>query len=110
MKTARAIAILFGLVATTTVFAAGRSAQAANTRADGAPLFKEHCSMCHLGEAAKGNPAPTTGVLSQKSQEEILRALESGAMVIYGNRMTGVERRAVAAFLSSDTSNSTTLA
>jgi polyvinyl alcohol dehydrogenase (cytochrome) len=109
MRTARATAILFGLVAATTVFAAGTSAQAAKAGTDGAALFKEHCSMCHLGEAAKGNTAPTTAVLSQKSQEEILRALESGAMVIYGNRMTGVERRAVAAFLSSNTSNTTTL-
>lgn len=109
MRMARATAILFGMVAATTVFAVGASAQAAKAGTNGVALFKEHCSMCHLSEAAKGNTAPTTAVLSQKSQEEILRALESGAMVIYGNRMTGAERRAIAAFLSSDTSNSTTL-
>jgi polyvinyl alcohol dehydrogenase (cytochrome) len=110
MRMAGAAAILFGLVAAAAVFAAGASAQAVKTGTDGAALFKEHCSMCHLGEAAKGNPAPTTAVLSQKSQEEILRALESGAMVIYGNRMASAERHAVAAYLSSNTSNSASLA
>jgi polyvinyl alcohol dehydrogenase (cytochrome) len=110
MRMPGAAAILFGLVTAATVFAAGASAQTVKAGTDGAALFKEHCSMCHLGEAATGNPAPTTAVLSQKSQEEILRAVESGAMVIYGNRMASAERHAVAAYLSSNTSNSANLA
>ena len=66
--------------------------------------------MCHISGGAKGNAAPPIEVLAQKTQEEILRALESGAMVIYGNRMSSAERRAVAAFLSSNTANSAALA
>jgi len=84
------------------IFAGSAVAQAPP---DGEALFKTHCATCHLGAPAANSQAPTTAVLAQKSQEEILRALESGPMVIYGNRMSEVERRAVAAFLSSNTAS-----
>jgi polyvinyl alcohol dehydrogenase (cytochrome) len=84
-------------------------AASAQVRPDGATLFKEHCSMCHVSGGAKGSAAPAIEVLAQKTREEILRALESGAMVIYGNRMSSAERRAVAAYLSSKTSDSAQL-
>jgi polyvinyl alcohol dehydrogenase (cytochrome) len=87
-----------GLVLEACLLAARASAQAAP---DGTALFKEHCSMCHISGDAKGNQAPQIAVLAQKTQEEILQALESGPMVIYGNRMSEAQRHAVAAFLTS---------
>jgi polyvinyl alcohol dehydrogenase (cytochrome) len=114
----RGMAMMAGLIAAAAIcagsvaapFGSAQDKQAsAQSRPDGAGLFKEHCSMCHVSGGAKGNQAPATEVLAQKSQEEILRALESGAMVIYGNRLSKTERRAVAAFLSSDTATSAAL-
>ncbi len=102
MTIVRATAIIAALLATG-ICAVSAAAQEAQAKPDGAALFKEHCSMCHVSGGAKGSQAPATEVLAQKSQEEILRALESGPMVIYGNRMVEAERRAVAAFLSSNT-------
>jgi len=74
------------------------SAQAAP---DGAALFQQHCAACHAGAAAAASRAPTRAVLAEKTQQEILQTLESGAMVIYGNQMNEAERRAVAGFLTS---------
>lgn len=104
MRIARTIAIVAALL----IGAAGicAAAQEVPARPDGAALFKEHCSMCHVSGGAKGNQAPATEVLAQKTQEEILRALESGPMVIYGNRINEAQRRAIAAFLSSKTGDS----
>ena len=73
---------------------------------NGQALFQAHCAMCHNDAATGANRAPSPAVLGGKTQEEILRALESGAMVIYGNRMTEAERKAIAAFLSSEPGNS----
>jgi polyvinyl alcohol dehydrogenase (cytochrome) len=76
---------------------------------DGGALFKEHCAMCH-GAAQGSSPAmpqivpgraPTPAVLAEKTQQEILQTLESGAMVVYGNQLNEAQRRAIAAFLSS---------
>jgi polyvinyl alcohol dehydrogenase (cytochrome) len=104
------MAMMAGLIAAAGICALGAAAQASTqTKPDGAALFKEHCSMCHISGGAKGSQAPATEVLAQKTQEEILRALESGPMVIYGNRMGEAERRAIAAFLSSNTSTSAAL-
>jgi polyvinyl alcohol dehydrogenase (cytochrome) len=116
MRLARVIAVVIGLIGAAGICTGGAMAQAgaatpvAQAAPNGAALFKEHCSMCHISGGAKGNAAPPIEVLAQKTQEEILRALESGAMVIYGNRMVEVERRAVAAYLSSNSSNSAALA
>jgi len=72
---------------------------------DGAALFREHCAMCHEGAAAGAGRAPTTALLAEKTREEILQALESGAMTVYGNRLsTEADRKAIAAFLSSKSS------
>ncbi len=106
MKAAEQVLRVIGLLLAPCIFAASAAAQAAP---DGAALFQEHCSMCHISGGAKGNQAPAIEVLAQKTQEEILRALESGPMVIYGNRMSEAERRAIAAFLSSNTSTSAAL-
>ncbi|HTX16623.1 MAG TPA: c-type cytochrome, partial [Candidatus Baltobacteraceae bacterium] len=74
------------------------SAQAAP---DGAALFQQHCAACHATAATTLSRVPNRAVLAEKTQQEILQTLESGAMVIYGNQMNEAERRAVAAFLSS---------
>ena len=68
---------------------------------DGAELFKEHCSTCHQATPTGDGRVPATTTLAQKTQEEIMQAMESGPMTIYGNRLLSVERRAIAAFLSS---------
>ena len=102
MKLERATLRIIGLLLALGVASSRSSAQAPP---DGAALFKEHCAMCHEGAAAGAGRAPTTALLAEKTREEILQALESGAMVIYGNRMsTEAERKAVAAFLSSKSS------
>jgi len=83
---------------------AGRAAGQAAP--NGEALFKGHCAMCHNDAATGPNRAPAPAVLATKTQEEILRALESGAMVIYGNRVTEAERKAIAAYLSTNPGNS----
>jgi len=94
------------------LLALGNFAQRAAGQAapDGAVLFKHHCAMCHNDAASGPNRAPSPAVLAGKTQEEILRALESGAMVIYGNQLSEAERKAIAAYLSSNPGNSGALA
>jgi polyvinyl alcohol dehydrogenase (cytochrome) len=99
----RATLIITGVLLAMCTFTAGAAAQAAP---DGEALFKDHCAACHQSASAGGGRAPTPAVLAQKSREEIVRAMESGTMFIYGNRMSAADRRAVAAFLSSNTSSS----
>jgi polyvinyl alcohol dehydrogenase (cytochrome) len=106
MSLARNTLRILSLLSVAAISTASAHAQAAP---DGAALFQAHCATCHQGAAAAGNRAPTPAELAQKSREEILRALESGPMVIYGNRMSQVERRAVAAFLSSNTASTAAL-
>jgi polyvinyl alcohol dehydrogenase (cytochrome) len=84
---------------------------------DGPALFKEHCATCHVsaagaaaGAAAEAGRIPSLETLRAKTQEEVLRALESGPMVIYGNRITEAERRAIAAYLTPKTGDSAVLA
>jgi polyvinyl alcohol dehydrogenase (cytochrome) len=96
-------ALILGLLAHLAIFAEAVAGQAAP---DGQALFAEHCAMCHQNAPAGANRAPSPEVLAGKTREEIMRALESGTMVIYGNRMSSAERRAIAAFLSSNTANS----
>jgi polyvinyl alcohol dehydrogenase (cytochrome) len=97
VKTTLAL-IAFALLLALLIAAPLASAQA---RPDGAALFQQHCATCHAGTAASTSRAPSRAVLAEKTQQEILQTLESGAMVIYGNQMNEAERRAVAAFLSS---------
>jgi polyvinyl alcohol dehydrogenase (cytochrome) len=80
----------------------------AQTPPNGEALFDTQCATCHQSTSPGDSRAPTPAALAQKSREEIVRALESGTMTIYGNRMSAVERRAVAAFLSSNEVSSAT--
>ncbi len=102
MKNPGTAARVFGLL-----LGIGALVQSAIAQApSGQALFEAHCAMCHSDRATGANRAPSPAVLAGKTQEEILRALESGVMVIYGNRLTEVERKAVAAYLSSNPGNS----
>jgi polyvinyl alcohol dehydrogenase (cytochrome) len=103
---------IVGLCACGLLFAAAGVAlpARAQTAPDGAALFKEHCATCHQGSAASEGRAPSPAILALKTQEEILQALESGQMVVYGNRLNEEERRAIAAFLTSKVSADTSKA
>src|SRR6202034_955958 len=107
MKVSRvvALAVIIAAAALSAAAAGAQVAPGAQTTPDGAALFHEHCSTCHVSGGMKGSAAPSVEVLGQKTRQEILRALESGAMTIYGNRMIEVERLAVAAYLSSKTAD-----
>jgi polyvinyl alcohol dehydrogenase (cytochrome) len=96
------LTFLFSVLLLASILGAPRAS--AQTAPDGAALFKERCAMCHAATPTAAGRAPTTAVLAEKTRQEILQALESGPMVIYGNRMNEAERRAVAAFLSSKSS------
>jgi len=96
-------ASVFGWFLSLGLWAPGAPGQATP---NGEALFQEHCAVCHQNAPASPNRAPSPAVLAGKTREEILRALESGTMVIYGNRMTSLERRAIARFLSSNTATS----
>lgn len=68
---------------------------------DGAALYRTHCSVCH--EASDGSRAPGRAVLRQLSPEQILSALEKGAMTRQGSERSRAERRALAEFLAEKT-------
>jgi polyvinyl alcohol dehydrogenase (cytochrome) len=65
---------------------------------DGAAIFSSDCASCHDGST--GSRAPAPDVLRQRSPEAILKALTAGGMRPQGGRLSGVERRAVAEYLS----------
>jgi len=64
---------------------------------DGGALYRKYCAACHDSGAGR---APATASLKTFSPEHILRALDSGPMMIMGLRRTDAERRAIAEFLS----------
>ena len=98
MKTSQAVLVSISFLAVSLLDTPGALGQAAP---DGKALFQAHCAMCHQNAPEAPNRAPSPAVLAGKTQEEILRSLESGAMVIYGNRLIEAQRKAIAAFLSS---------
>src|SRR3954469_7577164 len=64
---------------------------------DAAALYREHCAGCH---DAGVDRAPARDALQTMSAERVLTALESGAMLSMGSRMSTAGRRAVAQFLT----------
>ena len=64
---------------------------------DGGALYRKYCAACHDSGAGR---APVTAALHNFSPEQILLALESGPMMIMGQRRTDPERRAIAEFLA----------
>ena len=64
---------------------------------DGARLYQQHCAECHdTGE----NRAPLLEEIQGMSRDEILHALEGGAMRRQGAKQTPEERLALANYLS----------
>ena len=64
---------------------------------DGASLYKQLCSSCHDGGLDR---APDREALRGMSSERVLAALESGVMLSMASGRTGVERRAIAEFVT----------
>jgi polyvinyl alcohol dehydrogenase (cytochrome) len=65
--------------------------------ADGAPLYAEHCAGCHEGGDGR---APGREALHGRSPQAIVDALTSGPMRYQGMPLNGLERRAIAEFLT----------
>src|SRR5467141_1751058 len=65
---------------------------------DGAVLFKTYCATCH--EVAANSPAPSPDILRQMRPEQILEALEKGAMKAQAAERSRAQRRALAEYLS----------
>src|SRR6476619_5152546 len=63
-----------------------------------AAIFARDCATCHDG--AETSRAPKPDVLRQRSPEAILAALTAGGMRPQGGRLSGLQRRAVAEYLS----------
>jgi polyvinyl alcohol dehydrogenase (cytochrome) len=64
---------------------------------DGSSLYRQLCASCH---DAGTDRAPSRDVLQSMSAERVLAALESGPMLSMASGRTGVERRAIAEFVS----------
>ena len=67
---------------------------------DGPTLYKQLCATCHDTGLAR---APTRDVLQAMTPERVLTAMESGAMLSMAAGRTGVERRAIAEFVTGKT-------
>ena len=67
---------------------------------DGPTLYKQLCATCH--DSGLGR-APTRDVLQAMTPERVLTAMESGAMLSMAAGRTGVERRAIAEFVTGKT-------
>jgi polyvinyl alcohol dehydrogenase (cytochrome) len=64
---------------------------------DGPTLYRQLCASCHDAGAER---APDRAALRQMTPERVLAALESGAMLSMAAGRTGVERRAIAEFVT----------
>ena len=64
---------------------------------DGPTLYKQLCASCHDAGLER---APDRDALRAMSPERVLAALESGAMLSMASNRTGVERRAIAEFVT----------
>ena len=65
---------------------------------DGAVLFSEHCGSCHLDPLWPR--APHFDMMQGWNPEVIVTALSSGIMEEEGRELSGVERTAVANYIS----------
>lgn len=64
---------------------------------DGEPLYKRTCAACHDSGAER---VPGRETLKAMTPERVLAAMESGAMIAMAGRLSVVERRAVAEFVT----------
>jgi polyvinyl alcohol dehydrogenase (cytochrome) len=67
---------------------------------DGATLFKSYCAICHEAAANGDSRAPGRDVLARLNPEQILQALEKGAMKTQAAERSRAQRRALAEYLS----------
>lgn len=67
---------------------------------DGAVLYKDHCAICHDIGTSGDSRAPSRSALSQMTPEQILQALEKGAMKAQAAERSRAQRRALAEYLS----------
>ena len=65
---------------------------------DGTALYKQHCAACH--DASGQSRAPAPAALRQMSADNIVQALESGAMKEQGASLSAAEKRTLAEFLT----------
>ena len=65
---------------------------------DGEHIFKQSCASCHTG--APESRAPSPDALKSRTPQAIIESLMTGAMRPQGSRMSGLERRAVAEFIT----------
>lgn len=77
------------------------ASSAAAQTSDGGALFRQHCASCHDG--APDSRAPGPEALRLRSPEAIVLALTNGAMRLQGSRFGGLERRAIAEYLTGRT-------
>jgi polyvinyl alcohol dehydrogenase (cytochrome) len=83
--------VVAGCVALLLISAGSISAQ------DGSLLYKQLCATCHDTGLER---APDREALRAMSPERVLAALESGVMLSMASNRTGVERRAIAEFVT----------
>ena len=65
---------------------------------EGGALFNTYCAICHDGGA--NSQAPSRDVLARMTPEQILQALEKGAMKTQAAERSRAQRRALAEYLS----------
>jgi polyvinyl alcohol dehydrogenase (cytochrome) len=68
---------------------------------DGAAVFARACRACHDG--AIDSRAPGEAALRARTPQAIIEALLTGPMRLQGSRLSGLERRAIAEYLSGRT-------
>lgn len=74
---------------------------------DGAALFKSYCASCHEAGTNGDSRAPGRDVLAQLAPEQILQALEKGAMKAQAAERSRAQRRVLAEYLSGKSLSST---
>src|SRR3989475_8971159 len=89
--------IRLGIVAL--CFRAGLSPRQAYPQA-GAALSRSYCASCHEAGPNADSRAPGRDVLAQLTPEQILQALEKGAMKVQAAERSRARRRALAEYLS----------
>jgi mono/diheme cytochrome c family protein len=111
LRYAAAFVIVAGLVAGGTVIRGGRvraqtpaaaapaTAAPAAAAPDAAALYNGKCASCHEIPSA-GSRAPNRAALQQRAPEIVVDALTGGSMRYQGLSLSGVERRALAEYLT----------
>jgi polyvinyl alcohol dehydrogenase (cytochrome) len=68
----------------------------------GEVTFQKQCATCHA-DGAPESRAPKLDALRRRTPEAVIRVLLDGAMRIQGSRLSGLERRAVAEYVTGKT-------